>query len=294
MTQRKRIIDRPRFLNMIQSVGWRYMQKACRRNKSEIAMHQTQPEPAWTDAGTQAVHHAASILQSASTQMRTTRSIEEDGKEKKILADEILHREISSILDKTGLPIYSEEGNHQMADDKHWCWVVDPLDGSANYQRGFSLCAVSIALCKGKQPKTGFIYDLHTDACICAGAGLPSHPALLSAHTPTLDKAILCTGIPARLKWSPENTAMFSDMFRSFFKVRMLGSAVQALLHVATGKADVYFERNTMFWDVSAACAIAASAGIMISSRPGSREGSLELLASPPQLHDACKKLFFP
>lgn len=252
-----------------------------------------QPETSWIEAGTKAVKLAAEIATHSTADIRQTRRTEQDGKETKIVADELLHREITKMLATTGLPIFSEEGNTDMPESHDWCWIVDPLDGSANYQRGFSLCAVSIALCEGQKPRTGFVYDLHTNKTICAGAGLTNHPDLCCAQTPTLDKAILCTGIPARLKWSPQNTAMFSDMFRSFFKVRMLGSAVQALLHVATGKADVYFERNTMLWDVAAACAIAEAAGISITSRPGTRQGSLELLASPPQLHNACRNLFF-
>ena len=257
-------------------------------------MTTTLPETAWIETGRQAVELAGKTLREATGQMRDTRRIEEQGRETKIVADEMLHHTITTALAPAGLPVYSEEGNTASPKHNEWCWVVDPLDGTANFQRGFSLCAVSIALCQGNHPITGFIYDLHTRQAIWGGAGVTHLPQLQAANTTTLDRAILCTGIPARLAWSDENTRIFSNMFREFYKIRMLGSAVQALLHVAMGKADVYFERNIMFWDVAAAWAIAEAAGIAIHTRPGTRAGSLQVLAATPTLLPICRKILFP
>jgi len=257
-------------------------------------MHTKWPAEEWIDIGHQAVARAGEILADTTDRMRTTRRIEEKGRETKILADEVLHRAICEALSPAGLPIYSEEGNTSLPDSPAWCWIIDPLDGSANFQRGFSLCAVSIALCQGPRPRAGFVYDLHQRTSICGGAGIPTSPQLQCADTRSLDRAILCTGIPARLEWSPANTALFSSMFRDFYKIRMLGSAVQALLHVATGKADVYFERNIMFWDVAAAWAIAEAAGIAVDTCPGTRPGSLQLLATTPPLRATCRAKLLP
>ncbi len=254
----------------------------------------TIPDPTWIQAGTKAAQRAGTILANASHQMRNTQRIEEQGRETKIMADEILHREITEALTPTGLPIFSEEGNTSSPHPAQWSWVIDPLDGSANFQRGFSLCASSIALCHGMQPVTGFLYDLHTQSIVQGGAGITPAAELKCSTINTLDRAILCTGIPARLEWSDENTQRFSNMFRSFYKIRMLGSAVQALLHVATGKADVYFEQNIMFWDVAAAWAVAEAAGIQIRSCPGTRSGSLQVMAAPPALLSHCHPLLFP
>lgn len=248
------------------------------------------PDAHWIQAGNSAIYKAGAILEQADQAMRATQRIEEKGRETKILADEKLHHEITAILTPTGLPIYSEEGNTECPAPNQWAWVIDPLDGSANFQRGFSLCASSIALCYGMQPITGFLYDLHTRSIIQGGQGTTHDARLQCSATTSLDRAILCTGIPARLAWSDENTRIFSSMFRSFYKIRMLGSAVQALLHVATGKADVYFEQNIMFWDVAAAWAVAEAAGIKILATSGTREGSLKLLAAPPVLLPHCEK----
>ncbi len=252
------------------------------------------PKPEWLEAGMQAAQMSRTLLTESNSSMRQTQRIEERGRETKILADEKLHDCIVSALQPTGLPIYSEEGDTTHPQKDTWCWVIDPLDGSANFQRGFSLCASSIALCYGMQPQAGFVYDLHTKTIVSGGIGIPRAKELQGAAPATLDRAILCTGIPARLEWSDQNTRIFSTMFRSFYKIRMLGSAVQALLHVACGKADVYYERNIMFWDVAAAWAIAEAAGIQIYVTSGSRPGSLQVLAAAPELLETCRELFFP
>jgi myo-inositol-1(or 4)-monophosphatase len=38
-------------------------------------------------------------------------------------------------------------------------WVVDPLDGTANYARNIPICCVSIALISDLKPILGVIYD---------------------------------------------------------------------------------------------------------------------------------------
>ena len=44
-------------------------------------------------------------------------------------------------------------------DDGRPRWVVDAIDGSANYLRGYPQYAVSIALVEGGEPQLGVIYD---------------------------------------------------------------------------------------------------------------------------------------
>ena len=42
-------------------------------------------------------------------------------------------------------------------------WVVDPLDGTANYSRDIPICCVSIALISGLKPVLGVIYDFNNE-----------------------------------------------------------------------------------------------------------------------------------
>src|SRR3546814_16653445 len=57
--------------------------------------------------------------------------------------------------------ILVEEGGAQKgnrAPSRH-TWVIDPLDGTSNYLRGFPHWCVSIALCEGPEPIHAVIFD---------------------------------------------------------------------------------------------------------------------------------------
>src|SRR5690606_40023704 len=40
-----------------------------------------------------------------------------------------------------------------------YTWVIDPLDGTSNYLRGFPHWCVSIALCEGPEPVHAVVFD---------------------------------------------------------------------------------------------------------------------------------------
>ena len=42
-------------------------------------------------------------------------------------------------------------------------WVIDPLDGTANYNRGIPISCVSIGLVKNYDPILGVIYDFNNN-----------------------------------------------------------------------------------------------------------------------------------
>src|SRR3546814_12734092 len=50
-----------------------------------------------------------------------------------------------TVVQTCALPIYT--------------WVIDPLDGTSNYLRGFPHWCVSIALCEGPEPIHAVIFD---------------------------------------------------------------------------------------------------------------------------------------
>ncbi|MDO8610900.1 MAG: inositol monophosphatase family protein, partial [bacterium] len=71
-------------------------------------------------------------------------------------------------LKQTGYSVYGEEtGNIHTKSSKKW--IIDPLDGTSNFIRGFSFFAVSIALIEdNKNLVLGVIYDPITRSCYFA------------------------------------------------------------------------------------------------------------------------------
>ncbi|GIU68457.1 MAG: inositol phosphatase [Candidatus Parcubacteria bacterium] len=148
--------------------------------------------------------------------------------------------------------------------DSEFMWIVDPLDGSLNFSRGISNCAVSIALWKGLEPLLGIIYDFNRDevyyGSINKGAYLNEKKISVSSIK-NKNNAIICTGFPSRLDYSTENLLEFVKKVQDFKKVRILGSASLSLAYVASGKAEVYYEKGIMLWDVAAGLVLVRSAG---------------------------------
>ncbi len=199
----------------------------------------------------------------------------EEGKDIKVKADRQSEDMIREILSQgSNIPILGEEsGWSGQMDSSGLAWIVDPLDGSANYNRRIPLCAVSIALLEGNTLRLGVIYDFNAKelyaGIVGQGAWLNQDPMRVSGIRER-SKSVLMTGLPVRRDFSPEALADMAADMAQWKKVRMIGSAALAVAYVASGRADYYREENTMFWDIAAGCALVLAAGgtVEISEGP--------------------------
>lgn len=187
------------------------------------------------------------------------------GRDIKLQADQDAEALILARLAPTGHAVLAEEsGEHGQLDGDALNWVVDPLDGTFNYSRRIPICAVSIALCKGRTPLLGVIYDFNCDelysGVVGEGAWFNGHRMRVSEVRATRD-AVLCTGVPARSDFSSEVLTDYVHRIKSFKKVRLIGSAAVMLAYVACGRADAYMENDIMWWDVAAGLALVQAAG---------------------------------
>ena len=161
-------------------------------------------------------------------------------------------------------PILAEESGKSVEDLGEIYWVIDPLDGTANYARNLPLCCVSIALVKDLKPVVGVIYDFNNndlyEGSINTKASKNGQVLNLSNINDS-KKGILLTGLPNNTDFSDASIMNFVKDFQNWRKVRMIGSAAMAAAYVASGKVDVYKENNTYLWDIAAGVAIVQSAG---------------------------------
>lgn len=211
-------------------------------------------------------------------------SFQEDvPREVKTGADRILEAEILRMLIPTGLPVLSEEaGELSGTSNSDLRWIVDPLDGTINYVHGVAPCAVSIALYQGDLPIFGVIGEFPSLKMAwggpSVGAYFEGNPISVSSISEK-NKAILCTGFPARFDFDGQNALHFMKRASSYGKVRMLGSAALSLLRVANGSADAYIEQDVMLWDVAAGLALVQGAGGRFSMAPGMYNHSCNIFA---------------
>ena len=84
-----------------------------------------------------------------------------DIKLKADISSENLIKEI--IISKSAFPILAEESGKSKEDLGETFWVVDPLDGTANYNRDIPICCISIGLVHKMEPLAGVIFDFNNN-----------------------------------------------------------------------------------------------------------------------------------
>jgi len=183
----------------------------------------------------------------------------------KLKADVEAENLIKSILiSKSTFPILAEESGQSENNLEETFWVVDPLDGTANYTRDIPLCCVSIALMHKMEPVIGVVYDFNNNNLYEGsfdGEAKLNGSIIKVSDINEPKEGILVTGLPNNTDYSDSALLKMVKDFQEWRKVRMIGSAAIASCYVASAKADVYKEFGTYLWDVAAGAAIVNAAG---------------------------------
>ncbi len=187
-------------------------------------------------------------------------------KDTKLMADLKSEKLILDILNsESNYPVLAEETGKSSEDLGEIFWVVDPLDGTANYNRNIPICCVSIGLVKKMKPLIGVIFDFNNEDIFIGDninklARLNNEKIIVSdVHSKT--DGVLITGLPFNTDYSNKALKKLISDMQTWKKVRMIGSAAMASCYVASGKAELYKEKGIYLWDIIAGAAIVESAG---------------------------------
>ena len=205
--------------------------------------------------------------------------IDADRQSEKIILDYL--RQNSSI------PILSEETPSKDILQNSLRWVVDPIDGSFNFQRQIPLSCVSIGLWQGQDPLLGVVYDFYRSelfsGIVSKGAWLNDVPIKVST-TAARENAVLFSGFPAGIDLDTADFSPLLTQIRSYRKMRWVGSAALSLAYVACGRADAYYEKGIMLWDVAGAIPIVLGAGGLCRHDKSNGDFTYDVFASNGQL----------
>ena len=187
------------------------------------------------------------------------------GKDIKLKADIEAEKLIKEyLLSKSNFPILGEETGASANELGKLFWVVDPLDGTANYSRNIPICCISIALISNLEPVIGVIYDFNNDdiyeGSIESEAKLNNKNIYVNNNSKK-NESILLTGLPLLTDYSDTVLLNMVKDFQLWKKVRMIGSAAMAAAYIASAKADMYKEQGAFLWDIAAGAAIVNAAG---------------------------------
>lgn len=151
--------------------------------------------------------------------------------------------------------------------DESTCWVLDPLDGTANFTRGLPLNGISLALVHNHHAVLGVIAlpFLHQRYWAAEGLGAwRNHQPITAARTATLAEAIVALGDYGTGPGAPSRNqvalALHTHLAPRVQRVRMLGSAAVDLAWVADGTLDASITLGNRVWDMAAGTVIARQA----------------------------------
>ena len=169
--------------------------------------------------------------------------------------EEFIYNKLLSLYPSYGF--LGEEGGYKNYCQSKPYWVVDPIDGTLNFARGFPAFAVSIALCFLNKSYIGVCYNPITKELFTAGRG---QGAFLNgrkinvSEVSSFDRAIISIPPNQISKEKPITV------------IRRQGSSVLDICYLAKGSIEGYYDTCLHPWDFAAASLIAEEAGAEIFS----------------------------
>ena len=165
-------------------------------------------------------------------------------------------------------------------------WVVDPIDGTANFARNIPHFCISIAYVAAGEVQIGAIYNPVIDELYFArrGCGATKNDVLIAvAATDRFDSTSVELGWSTR-RPNSDYLATAQRILALGANVRRAGSGALALAYVAEGRSDAYAELHMNSWDCLAGLLIVEEAGGRVC--PYLETGTLEtggpVLAAAP------------
>lgn len=197
-----------------------------------------------------------------------------------------------------GCAFFCEEGGMQEGTGGEHVFVIDPIDGTMNFVRHMNHSCISCAYLHEGEPTAAAVYNPYVDELFTAirGKGAFLNAERIHADGAPLRETVVCFGT------SPYDTQLADESFRlariafdNSLDLRRFASAELDLCCVAAGRAGLYFELRTSFWDYAAGMLIVREAGGVCTAldgtplpRDGSRSG---ILAGGARAYEEFRKL---
>jgi myo-inositol-1(or 4)-monophosphatase len=170
-------------------------------------------------------------------------------------------------------------------------WVVDPIDGTANFARGVPHFCVSIACVADGRVEVGVIYNPMLDELFAArrGGGARLNGAAMSPSSATsLANCAVEVGWNSRAGFA-QYVGLLQRVASTGASPSRTGSGALAIAYVAAGRLDGFVEHHINAWDCLAGILLVSEAGGYVSDflkDDGLIKGN-PLVASAPGVKDA-------
>jgi len=169
-------------------------------------------------------------------------------------------------------------------------WIIDPIDGTASYVRGFPIWGTLIALEESGEMTVGVVsapaLHMRWYAARGEGAFADGRPIHVSRITDLSDAQLCYSDLPS---WTNNRTTAqpMIDLLHRVWRTRGVGDFLQHVL-VAEGAADIAVEPIVNLWDLAPLLVIVEEAGGQFTNLEGERTaGGGSAVSTNGLLHDA-------
>ncbi|KAL1965423.1 hypothetical protein VTN77DRAFT_5679 [Rasamsonia byssochlamydoides] len=174
-------------------------------------------------------------------------------------------------------------------------FIVDPIDGTANFVHGFPSSCISLGFAVNREPVVGVVYNPFTETFYSAIRG---RGAFLNRKIPlplkgtNIEPLNGLSNALIGLEWGSDRKGQnWETKVRTYEKlakdredggamvhsIRSIGSAALNLCAVASGSLDLYWEGGCWAWDVCAGWVILKEAGgIIVGGNPGNWDAKVD------------------
>lgn len=173
-------------------------------------------------------------------------------------------------------------------------WVIDPIDGTANFVAGIPHWCTVIACCEADRPIVGVIFNPCTGELFRAtrgGGAFVGDRALSASAAGTIDQGSVSAGVSG--KSDPQAAvALVAEILAAGGLFYRAASGALELAYVASGRLLGYVEDHMNAWDCFAALLMLEEAGGRHQGfAPGSLTAGTRVVAGAPGVYDALSEI---
>uniref|UniRef100_A0A7S0G9T3 inositol-phosphate phosphatase n=1 Tax=Proboscia inermis TaxID=420281 RepID=A0A7S0G9T3_9STRA len=160
------------------------------------------------------------------------------------------------------------------ANQESYIWIVDPIDGTANFAAGLELCGVTVTVVHRNEAILGVIYDPHRNEMYTALKNMGSYcngePIGVAGNLEGAKDAIINAGCPAdpnAFATSMRGVVALNSKVRG---IRVLACSALTLAWLAQGRLGAHYGYDLSSWDLVAGSLLIREAGGIVTDLDGS------------------------
>ena len=183
---------------------------------------------------------------------------------------ELLTAELRAALPEAHF--FCEEMNEREKLDSEHLFIIDPIDGTMNFVRGFSHSCIAVAYASRGTVLAAAVYNPYLDEMFTAmrGQGAFCNGKRIHVSSEPLENGLVIFGTsPYNEELSERSFKLAYSYFKESIDIRRTGSAALDMCSVAAGRAELFFELSLSPWDYAAGALIVEEAGGIVTDIDG-------------------------